>query len=165
MSTLWSNSWRRHALEYFWLHRWQTGSEGTPGWSIYAVSASLHARRSCSSKFVNTLLLSIKSRACMHQCHRLFIMSIYIFFEACIHPKKYCLNMYTWSVYLWNISVKKWLYLRYKKIVAVYSGIKHWFFWHIFCISKYNVYFPKISNVPLECVYVCTYLFVDFFES
>jgi hypothetical protein len=103
--------------------------------------------------------------ACMHQGYRLSIMSIYIFFEGCICSKNYCLNMYTWSVYLCNISVKNWLYLRYKKIVAAYSGIKHWFFWHISCISKYNVYFPKISNVPLECVYVCTYLFVDLFES
>jgi hypothetical protein len=46
--------------------------------------------------------------------------------------------------------------------------IKLWSLWDIghFSISQNKMYIlSKFSNVPSECVYVCTYLFVDFLES
>jgi hypothetical protein len=136
-----------HAREYFWLHRWQTGSEGTPGWSIYAVSASLHAGRSCSSKFLNALLLSIQ---CMHASRLSIIHHVNLYFFWSLYTLQKLLSEYVYMVCVFvQHFCKKLVVFEVQKIVAVYSGIKHWFFWHIFCISKYNVYFPKISNVPL----------------
>jgi S-adenosylmethionine synthetase len=44
--------------------------------------------------------------ACMHQGYRLSIMSIYIYFEACIRSKNYCQYVYMVCVFVQHFCKK-----------------------------------------------------------